>query len=357
MIYIISLLLSTLYIYTLSLYRNCNYWKTVAYLLPIIFLWVIIIGGQYNVGTDYYNYLDMFSGKDLWYVEENRGEILFSGLIKVCNYLGIYGQGIFMVLSIIAVLTLILVIKSVVPNKDIYLYYFTFICFCGTFHNQMNGVRQYLAIYLVSLMVCSLMDKRYIVTGIVMIAVGLVHQSAWLIIPFILGAFIICNKLNQSSLYLIVFVGVGMSIILTDSIFEQIIPFFKTYAHYMEDGRIGSSAIINRITKYIYIPIILYAIWERPNMALSKRQNQWFCLGVMGYVLKLSVVSLSIVARMGRYLEIFSCIPIVLLLIYWRNNSRIKAYILGLVYLFAPYASKVLIASKGEYSFDSFLLH
>ncbi len=69
-------------------------------------------------------------------------------------------------------------------------------------------------------------------------------------------------------------------------------------------------------------------------------------------------MSMAIVSRIGLYLEIIGGLPIVYLLIYLYKKARLRPYfLLLLLYLFVPYAFKVLVMKTGEYNFDSIFFH
>lgn len=356
MIYLAFLIFCVFYLYTLSRYRECGYWKTVIYCLPIVFFWCLLIGGQYNVGVDYFSYLDMYKTGDLQYVTESRGDFAFAWIVSFCRSIGITGQGIFVVFALVGILILFYTMKAVLPSKYLYVYFFAFICMCGTFHNQMSGQRQYLAIYMITFATCLLIYHKYIIALILCGIAGFIHSSVFLFIPVLLLVFLFKNFDNSCFLIGVILAGVVISFILNVAFIEKTVSLFSDYEHYIDRGIIEESQFIVRITKYIYIPLMLWGIFKFPKMILSKTQSQFFVIGVMGFAIKISVLSLFIVDRIGRYLEIFSCLPIVFLLIYYKRK-RVEYFIFILFYLILPYVAKVLTSHTGGYSYDSILLH
>lgn len=64
-------------------------------LLPVFIIWLVICGGQYQVGADW-NYRYVFDGKYLdFYAEKN--EYLFVWIISLFNNLGMHDQDLFYV--------------------------------------------------------------------------------------------------------------------------------------------------------------------------------------------------------------------------------------------------------------------
>lgn len=356
-IYLIFLTFCVCYLHTLSKYRECGYWKTVIYCLPVVLFWCLLIGGQYNVGTDYFTYLKMYETGDLSYIVESRGEFGFSWIVHFCRALGITGQGIFVVFALIGVLILFYTMKAVLPSKYFFLFYFVFICMCGAFHNQMNLQRLYLALYIMTFATCLLIYRKFFIAIVLCGIAGTIHHSSYIFLPVLLMAYLCRNYNNRFFLMVVVLTGVALSFILEISFIGQIVSSVSDYGHYIDRKKVEELQLILRITKYLYIPLVLWGIYEFPKMNLCKTQSQFFVIGTMAFAIKISVVSLDIVERMGRYLEVFSILPIVFLLIYYNKTKRMKYFIFILLYLIIPYAFKVIMSQSGGYSYDSFLFY
>ena len=111
MIYLLFLLVSCVYFSYLRQYRRISSFQR------FLLFWGLLIGGQYGVGTDYFSYIRYFSGSDLSYFE-SKGDIFFARFIQFCNAIGIWGQGVFFVLSIISVLILLYVIHNIIGSNS-----------------------------------------------------------------------------------------------------------------------------------------------------------------------------------------------------------------------------------------------
>lgn len=361
MIYVLFLLISCLYFSYLKRYRCIfSFRKFLLYSLPFIIFWGLLIGGQYGVGTDYFSYIRYFSGADLSYFE-SKGDVFFVEFIKLCNSIGIWGQGIFFVLAFISVIILLYVIHKVVGSKYAFLFLFIFIVFSGTFHNQMNGVRQYCAVYLFSIGMCLWLQKKYLLAIVFFSIMSFVHSSS----IAVLLIFLFLNRAwgfiaKRHILVLIVFAAFFVSLLNLNVLLQKVIPFFDQYAVYYNSGRIEGEEVskLVMVTKYIYIPVLLYSIYLYPRMQLNTMQQKCFVLGVCGYAFKISILSLFIVNRMGQYFEILMCIPMVFLLIYIKRQGirYTYLYLMLILFFFIPYALKVTYFAKGEYLYHSFFL-
>ncbi|ROT04993.1 EpsG family protein [Muribaculaceae bacterium Isolate-104 (HZI)] len=357
MIYILYLFGSTLYLSTLSHYKQSGYLKLIGYSIPLILFWCLIIGCQYGVGTDYFSYIDIFKGNNFDYISGIRGEYVFSAIAELVIKAGLNPQWGFIFISLIEVLLLLYVMHFSVKNKYIYLFFFVFVCFSGSFHNQMNGLRQYLAIYMLSVVVCLLCRQKFFMAFFLSVITFFIHKSSGIVLPVILVIYALKSKDSRKVLLTVLLVGVALSMLLNNHIIGMIVPYFEMYSNYLKTGAMDDYGIVQKITKYIYIPIYLSAIYKYPSFKLSEEQRRLFLFGVYGFAIKLSVMSIATVSRIGLYLEIISCIPLVYLMIYLYNKGRTKQYLIMLLYLLAPYALKVLVMKTGEYGFDSIFFH
>ena len=169
MVYLFFLFYSQVYFYFLGKYSTKLY-KYYLLLTPIILLWVIIIGGQYNVGTDYFSYMKLFVGRESLSRYIDNGELLFVFLIRFCHNIGIYGQGILLVIVFIEVILYFYISQLIVSNKNIWVLFVVYICFSTIFNNQMNGIRQYFAMYFFTLSVLKMLNRNYVVMSLLMLA-------------------------------------------------------------------------------------------------------------------------------------------------------------------------------------------
>lgn len=162
MVYLFYLFFSFFYLRAIRFYK-VGWARLLLVSLPVVLLWILIIGGQYNVGTDYSSYIMHFNTKseDLFY---EKKEYLFGYLIYISHELGIYGQGIVLLISAIWIILLLIISKYFLNSnlRYLYIFLFVFIVFPATFNNQMNGIRQYVAVYFFTLAVCLAMTRKLV---------------------------------------------------------------------------------------------------------------------------------------------------------------------------------------------------
>ena len=77
----------------------------------MIIAWVLIIGSQYYVGTDYPTYLSLFKNIDSAKNEDT--EFGFVYFVYLCNYLGFYGQDLFFIIAFFWILSLLQISRTI----------------------------------------------------------------------------------------------------------------------------------------------------------------------------------------------------------------------------------------------------
>ena len=359
MVYLTSLLMFYQYLRLSArapeLIRPHSQLQTILWLTPVVLLWCFLIGGQYNVGTDYFSYIDVFSGEKVAYLLM-KGDYGFVNFVSFCNSIGLFGQDILLLISLISVLILLYAGRIFVKDQELFLFLFVFIVFASAFHNQMNAVRQYSAVYLYTLGGLLLFKKQYIWAIIPLFAAATVHSSS-IAVLLLLPIILIIGKFVRKRRYLFAFLLIAflLSVAFPESLLNNILSRFDQYAYYADDGRleVGGISIINKVTKYIYVPLIIYAIYLFPHMRLTEEQKQLFVIGLCGYCVKIALMDITIVQRMGAYFEIFMCIPMTYLLIHHLSYHRIRFPFL-MVYLLLPYAAKVTLFAVNEYTYQSY---
>jgi hypothetical protein len=93
MMFFFNLIVSVLYFFLLERWIGTRKFSNFVYVLmssPILCFWLIICGGQYDVGADYFSYLQIFNGErtELYLL---KGEYLFYALVVFCNRIGLTG--------------------------------------------------------------------------------------------------------------------------------------------------------------------------------------------------------------------------------------------------------------------------
>src|SRR5690606_24268939 len=113
-------------------------------MLPAFVLYFLVAGLQYDVGTDYFSYINIFedSSRHQFYI--NRGEYLFAYLNIFLNWLELPAQSVFLAISFIQAVLVFIYFKSIKKKGFILaLFFIAFICVTNIYNNQLNALRQY----------------------------------------------------------------------------------------------------------------------------------------------------------------------------------------------------------------------
>lgn len=331
-------------------YIKNNYITICTYLCPFIGLWIFFVGGQYNVGTDYSNYLEYFLGK--WNIDffADRNEYVFSSIIKLFQHIGIYGQFYFYLFAAISVFLYIQIARRV-TNSHYALFFFLFITISTLFHSQMNGLRQCTAVYFVTLSFIEfLFKRRFVSLGLALIALGF-HTSVIALFPFYL--FIGKVSFSPSIAKLLILLTSVLSFCSFDDIIVFIVSLFPKYEHYIESEYIQKEiSMLNKLTKLVYLPIYYCSISTLKMGKLTRMELRLFQIGLLAYFLKnLSLVSI-LSTRFSYYFFILSILPIFYYLRVLEEKNK-RLYVFICIYIFLLYLLKVLVFPSGEYKYES----
>ncbi len=354
MVFGLNFYYSLFYSYLVSCYcRDNNYGVHTALILfsPVFIVWLILCGGQYEVGTDYESYIDLFSGGDLHrYIF--KGEILFVYIVNLCNNVGLRGQALFYIFYFINFIFLALIIKRF-KSRQLFLFVLLYIVVTSLFNNQLNILRQTTACYIGSYAGMLIFENKRKKGFLFIVISFMIHNAAivYLLIP-LLNKIVRNLTINKLVIILIVCSIVGMTFNI--NFFLNFIPYLPAdYAWHIQGGAVEDRQNFLIIMKYIYFPLYLLSLYH-----FSKRKENFkrikviFNWGILAYALRLLVVNFTVISRIFDFFLIFSIFP---LLFYLHNISimRKNLYYLIIAYLIAIYSAKVLLFPVREYAYKS----
>lgn len=345
-------------IYGIILFQNYQkyrftYSARYLYLFPLILFWTLVIGGQYYVGTDYNSYLEIFKSTDsqLLYFK-NKGEILFYYLVKLSHAIGLRGQAIFFIFAFLNVY-LYLKIDEKLKIDNHSLFFFLFITVSTLFHSQMNGIRQCLAVYLITIALLNLYQSKSLKFFICLFLAAGFHISSLAILPLY---FFRNLKLNATLIRIIIIVSTILSFLSFDELLKSLIIYVPHYAHYVDSEYFNQDiSLINKLTKLTTLPFYyISTILLSKGYLKTNYEYKLYIWGVLTYCLKLLCLISPVTYRLSYFFFIFSIIPLYFILIYLKNKNH-TIYNISLVYILLTYLIKILLFPTGEYSYSSIL--
>lgn len=346
--YIFILIYTTTFFYSIEKYK-ANFFL---YFLALIFLFVAS-SIQYDVGTDYFSYKIIYETGFNLDNFANRGEIIFPYIIYLLRSEGFGYQSLFVVVSLLNTIMLTLtLVKFRSYQYRTWLLFFIFFCVTGLFHNQMNGLRQYMAIYSFPLILFFLCERKVVKVILFSCYALFSHISSVFIFPFIFLSIIPFVRRYKIKLFFISALFYG---ILIPKIIHVIIPYvYVGYESYLLNSE-GGMTLIPILTRLYYLPLILYfiyLIYNRRIYICNTISDVFITIFMLTYWIFLSAISIDILGRVAQLTMFFYVFPVYFVFDYFIKNKMNKMSILLFSYIVAPYFMKVTIFANNEYIYN-----
>lgn len=355
MIYLLNLIFSVFYMYFFRKIKKFNF----LVFFPIFFLWFLIIGFQYGVGTDYFNYLNIFYDENYLSLYYRIKEYLFFYYVKLLKNFFLNGQSLFIMTAFLENLLMYFFIKKLVKEKiiskrKIFVFIFLFLCYGTNFYNQMNGLRQYFNIYLLSFALINVYDKEYL-KYIINFFIGVnIHRSFMYLFPIFFIKFLI-KKLNKKFLIFLLILSFAFNFISVSELIKNFLMYIPRYRHYVYYDYFAEIPIINKITKFVYIPFYFLAINLLDKINDDKKLYV-LKIGVLAFIFRIFCLKITVLNRVGEYFVLFSIFPIYFLLIESYKNKKYFLIFILVSIIVIIFSIKVLILPQKEYLYKSYFL-
>lgn len=352
MFYLLFLLLGCFAFYSIEKQHLCKTYIVYLFsLLPFIGLWIFMVGGQYNVGTDYQSYMAYFVGNyDVSYFAE-KGEYCFAEIVSLFQSIGIYGQFFFYIFSAIAVLLYIQIAREV-TTTNYTLFFFLFITVTTLFHTQMNGLRQCIAVYFSTLAFLEFIwGSRFVPLCLMFIAIGF-HSSAIALVPL----FFFTKISFPSTLAKVLIISAAVISLKSFDDFIADAILFTQYDYYAETEYFQQDiSLLNKLTKLAYLPIYLLSMSVIKQKKIEGVEMRLFQFGLLAYLIKTIAIVSTVTNRFGYYFFILSMLPIFYYLRSLYKERKLILFWTICAYILLMYAVKVVLFPTREYLYDSIL--
>lgn len=354
MVFFFNLLFSIVFAYVLDRWmKNHNVADNAIALLffPLFLLWILICGGQYAVGTDYYSYLDIFNNIN-GFAEHycSKGEFGFVGIIQVCKFFGFKGQSLFYVFYGIGFLFFYLLLKRIKGN--IFIFILLYITVTSLFNNQLNILRQSVAIYIGTYASLLIIEHKKLKGFLYILFAMSIHISSAIFLLVYLHGFVALIK----PLWLFVFIVICLIVgtLLTPSMMNIYIPYLPdSYAWHIISG-LSTHTLLQRITKYIFIPIYLLAISSYRRYKMTPLNKTLFHFGALSFSLRLLLINIGVVSRLFDSFLLFSIFPLHTYMGYLFANKKYTFLFISISSaLLLFYFLKTIVFPVGEYLYQS----
>ncbi|NMA64803.1 MAG: EpsG family protein [Clostridiaceae bacterium] len=352
MVYTLLFSFTVIYLYTVRI-KAKNAKEFSVFFLPVAGLLILILGLQENVGTDYYAYYQLGQGLRSVAWMANRNEFLFIRLVKFVQKYGT-PQMLFGLVASIQVAFLMLISYEV--NKlefKLHDFFFLYFALALVFFNQFNGIRQYIAVYIIvyALLQLVIYEKKLVFFLLVGLA-GLFHSSALYFLPFIVLQKM--KDINWPYRRTLLVLGILFIIAMADiNHYIEYVLVFTKYRSYIGHGYFRRMDILGIVTKLPKLLIVLYSAFFLEKYNLKQFERRLLNLGYMACGVLIMSFSATIIWRFYQYVDLFLIFPV--LILFDKKEYGKRKFFIGFALLLIL-ISKIILFPRGEYLYNSIVL-
>lgn len=302
-------------------------------IIPFIFIG-IFSGVRYKVGVDYLSYIRINN-----IINQGINTYTEPGYEFLVRTISLFNGNYQLVFLIIALFTNILAGIFIIKfSKSYFLSSLMYFCFPLYYLSTFNQIRQYLAIYLFSLSLIFIIEKKFYKFTIIVMFAFLFHRSVIFLIPL----YFFLNKKYSNKNYLFMFIGYLISI----EIFIKLVSLTR-YSRYLE----FTSEEIS-ITLYVFLLINLLILFSRKYIGGFDYSHIFINLAFISSLLIVSTLIIKdipnfIFLRMNNYFMITYLILVGYFLKILTGKYQQYLYTMVGTYFFVSYFVYTLV-SKGE---------
>lgn len=359
MIYLFVLTFCSLYLLSIKGVKNNSLFQFFLISMPLFYIYFIFPAVQFDVGTDYFSYSGIYSDPDHLSVFERKGEYLFVILYEIALYFKLGSQFIFFAASFINSVLFVIILYLLKKNgyKE-WLIFIVFFTVTGIYHNQMNGLRQYVTVMSLPIAVVLVFYKQYWKFSFLFAFSRVAHTFA--IFHLLIFPIIYLNKLSRNKKVLLFFVMPFIIVFLMEYVEYIVNNYMSFYAHYLELGYGEPIPFTSLLSKLIYLPlffVFLYFYCCKPEFfnQFTKLMDLNITIFIVTYWMLLISLYYGFGYRLSMMFIFFYIFPIYHLLDYLLTKKKIYSFTLLLLCILTPYVFKVIVSSSGEFSYAWYL--
>lgn len=358
--YLLTTLVCVTYLYLMD--RKFDKLAFLFILFPISIVYFQVPAFQYNVGTDYMSYVDMYKyGYNIEYYF-NKKEWVFYLVLKIATEFQLGEQAIFILVSVFYSffwIFLIFLLKN--ENYKVWLFVLLYFTVTGIYQNQLNGLRQYMAIAILPCIFVLFYKKRYLATISLTLLATLCHASFLILYPFF---FVFVFKPSPRLIIYFFTISFVFSAVIIPKLLPVVVnAIFGGYSGYFESELSVSANAVSLITKAFYFPLFVLAIFQYKKDVKENVYNKekyemlmyFFMILSLTYWLFIVNMYFGFFGRVAQYFMIFYIFPIYYLLERYLEQRKIYMTLLLFVYVITPYLLKVTLFAKSEYDYQSII--
>lgn len=279
----------------------------------------IIAAIHYDYGNDYMSYMQMY--KEITYFDFNLSSVLAGDVWKepgwaLLNYAFIPFGGFFGLVAALSVLQNVIYYKAIKRYVDkewwpmaVFIYLFS----TSLYVLNMSMMRQGLAISLFVWAFLYFKNRRIIPSLLILIAAASVHNSAKILLPFVLWGFIPMGKRfskYMSYFYAVMFVVLYMNADFVNTIFMAFMN-VNDLAKYADSyGKDTSTITMGLGFALQLIPFVISLLHLLKNNDADIWKRRLICIACIGFFIAPFSLIIPLIDRVGMYFNAFSIFAI-----------------------------------------------
>ena len=362
MVYLFTIMLSATFIYFSLCFGHDRKFLFIA-LMP----YFLVAALQYGVGTDYFNYIEIYNtGVDLERFALANEYVFYYIFIFLQEY-NIDHQWIFIFSSLINTSLFYFILVSLKRmNFNILIVFLLFMLVTGIYQNQLNGLRNYAAILSFVLCFCLLVEKKYLAFIIVFIFGFFCHLSFTITIPIYILVYL---KVSFKKRLIEVFwFSIPFYFLILPTFIDVIVQYIFPKYVYLLNGEVSEAkSFASLVPKLVLFPFYLYAVYlySKDYNKFVGHKNDIMHYGmnmfVVTYFMFLILPSFGIFTRVLQYFSFFYIFPLYYfidkfnLFSFRLSSYRFLLFVLFMIFVIFPYVAKVTFFKANEYDYISIL--
>ncbi|KID57930.1 hypothetical protein JF50_04075 [Pseudoalteromonas luteoviolacea] len=291
----------------------------------------------------------------------NKKEWVFYSILKIATAFSLGEQSIFVLVSLVYTffwVYLICLLKN--AGYRVWLIVLLYFTVTGIYQNQLNGLRQYMAIAILPCVFVLLYQRKYFVATILTAIATLCHASFILVYPFL---FVFLFRPTPKKIAFLFIFGFATSAFFIPKLLPVIVNMlFGNYAGYFDSELSASANLLSVLTKLYYFPLFIWAFVkycksyrEEANNKNYKMLMYFFMVLAVTYWLFIVNMYFGFFGRVSQYFMIFYIFPIYYLVDKLIKEKRTYLTIVIFAYLLLPYILKVTLFATAEYEYQTIL--
>lgn len=331
-------------------------------LMPIAVVLIITFSLQYDVGRDYFSYIEAATrngvGLRKMYQFITDREYLFSGIVFLSQCTGV-PQTIFFFTALVQVIPFCIALchlqkEGISVWNTLFLYFVLSL----SFFNQFNGIRQFAAsnvLFWAALLLFS--NPRKILPWVLLLLTPLIHHASAIMVLFMVALVLLMHfypnvTAQKKWLYIISLLCCLLYVVDVNAVITWVLKTTRIFTSFVGSSYLEKMSLSGVATKIIKLVAVFYAVHRLHTEKLTQFENRLLTMSYASILVMIMSFSSTLIWRMYLFFDIFLIFPV---LLFFKYDATKKEKGLISLYLIAFLLAKILLLPSGEYLYSSIL--